>query len=163
MQVHNHHVDVDASPEEVWAVFFSHRSGTREHGDVCIEILHPGDEDGNGLIRHCEFPVPWWLLSGGRGVSYEWLLDVNPPVSWRYHAVGKPLWSEAHGYTELEPLDDGSRTRVHFRETYHAFNPVLRFLFERRVHEFISHGNDDTLAASLEAGVRYLRKKQAAG
>jgi len=37
--------------------------------DVTIEILHPGDAEGDGLVRHCAFPVPKWLLSGGRGVN----------------------------------------------------------------------------------------------
>ncbi|HVA74627.1 MAG TPA: hypothetical protein VNF71_08680 [Acidimicrobiales bacterium] len=36
---------------------------------MTIEILHPGDAEGDGLVRHCAFPVPKWLLSGGRGVN----------------------------------------------------------------------------------------------
>lgn len=161
MQVHEYDVDVEATPEEVWKVFFSHRKGTWTHGDVTIEILHSGDEDGNGLVRHCTFPVPRWLLSGGVGHSYEWLTEVEPPRSWRYTAVGKPLWSIAEGFHELIDLGDG-RTRMHFRETYHAFNPLLRWLFERRVHRFISQDNDQTLKASVEAGVQAIRARRAA-
>jgi Polyketide cyclase / dehydrase and lipid transport len=156
VQDHTFSVDVDGSPEEVWRVFWSHRSGTREHGDVTIEILHPGDDDGEGLVRHCTFPVPRWLLSGGRGVSWEWLTEVQPRQSWRYDAVGKPLWSKATGWTRLEDLG-GGRTRIHFRETYYAFNPLLRRLFEARVHRAISKSNDETLAASIEKGIRGLR------
>lgn len=160
MQVHEHAVDIDATPEELWRIFWSHREGTRHHGDVTIEILHPGDDDGEGLVRHCTFPVPRWLLSGGVGHSYELLTDVQPHVSWRYRAIGKPLWSKAEGFTRLEDLG-GGRTRVHFRETYHAFNPVLRTLFESRVHRFISRGNDETLAAALQQGVEQLRQHRA--
>jgi hypothetical protein len=156
MQDHSFSMDVDGTPDQVWGVFWSHRSGRREHNGVTIEILHPGDERGEGLVRHCTFPVPWWLLSGGRGVSWEWLTEVQPGRSWRYDAVGKPLWSEATGWTRLEDLGHG-RTRIHFRETYHAFNPVLRRLLEARVHRAISKGNDATLAGAIENGVRALR------
>jgi hypothetical protein len=159
VQEHTYAVDVEGTPEEVWRVFWAHRSGSRTHGDVTIEVLHPGDTTGEGLVRHCRFPVPRWLLSGGQGVSWEWLTEVNRPDSWRYDAVGKPLWSKASGWTRLEDLGDGC-TRVHFRETYHAFNPLLRVLLERRVHRAISRSNDATLAASISTGVRMLRDRR---
>jgi hypothetical protein len=158
VQDHTYSVDVAGTPAEVWRVFWSHRSGVRRHGEVTIEILHPGDADGNGLVRHCTFPVPKWLLSGGRGVSWEWLTEVKPGESWRYDAVGKPLWSKATGWTRLEDLGEG-RTRIHFRETYWAFNPVLRALFEGRVHAFISKSNDTTLARSIETGIEMMRAR----
>jgi hypothetical protein len=158
VQEHNYSLDVDGTLEEVWTLFWSHRKGTRSHGDVTIEILHPGSETGEGLVRHCHFPVPRWLLSGGRGVSWEWLTEVDRPRSWRYDAVGKPLWSKASGFTRLEDLGAG-KTRVHFRETYHAFNPVMRRLFERRVHSAISRSNDSTMADTLNAGLAIMRQR----
>ena len=48
----------------------------------------------------------------------------------RYIAVGAPLWSRAEGYHELEEQPDGT-TVLTFHETYHAYNPVLRFFLER--------------------------------
>jgi hypothetical protein len=159
VQDHSYSVVIDGTPDEVWTIFWSHRKGTRSHGDVTIEILHPGDATGEGLVRHCTFPVPKWLLSGGRGVSWEWLTEVKPGESWRYDAVGKPLWSKATGWTRLEDLGEG-RTRVHFRETYSAFNPVSRILFEKRVHTAISHSNDETMASSINAGIAMMRQAQ---
>lgn len=156
MQDHRYSIEVEGTPQEVWGVFWAHRKGTLTHGDVTIEVLHPGDATGEGLVRHCTFPVPRWLLSGGRGVSWEWLTEVKPHESWRYDAVGKPLWSKATGWTSLEDLGEG-RTRVHFRETYNAFNPAMRVLFEKRVHRSISRSNDDTLAASLNNGIKLMR------
>ena len=64
------------------------------------------------------------------------------------------------GSWELEDLGDG-RTRLHFSETYHAFNPVLRVLFEQRVHRFISKDNDRLIAESLTNGVQMLRAARA--
>jgi hypothetical protein len=159
MQVHRYHVDIDATVDELWALFWARIPHT-ETGDVTIDILHPGDDIGNGLVRHCTFRVPKYLLSGGKGQSWEWLTEVTPKVSWKYNAVGRPLYSEAEGHTRLEDLGDG-RTRVHFSESYHAFNPLLRALLEKRVHAFISKDNDRLIKQSLENGVQLLRAAKA--
>ncbi len=148
MQVHTFDFVVDGTPEEVWDVIWTRTRAGFTSDTVTIEILHPGDVDGNGLVRHCHFPVPRYLLSGGRAQSWEWITEARRPVSWRYDAVGKPLWSRASGGTRLEDLG-GGRTRVHFRETYEVFNPVMRLLLERRVHRFISEGNDKLIEASI--------------
>lgn len=160
MQEHRYHVDVEGTPEEVWSLFWYRGPRPASSGGVSIEILHPGDDIGEGLIRHCTFRVPRYLLSGGTGQSWEWLTEVVPPVSWKYDAIGKPLWSKAEGRTRLEPLE-GGRTRLHFSETYHAFNPVLRVLLERRVHAFISRDNDRLIGEAINGGIRALRKRQA--
>ena len=157
MQKHYFSFEVDATQQEVWQVFHGPKPTVIEHGEVRIQILHPGADGGDGLVRHCEFRVPRYLLSGGRAKSWEWLTDFNPPKSWRYDAVGKPLWSTATGVTELEDLGDG-RTRIHFTETYHVFNPIMRRILERRVHAFISDGNDRLMKAGLVAGLKALRR-----
>ena len=161
MQDHSYSFELDATPDEIWAVFWApkKRGQVIEHGDVRIEILHPGDATGEGLVRHCHFRVPYYLLSGGRARSWEWLTEVKPGESWRYDAVGKPLYSTATGWTRLEDLGDG-RTRVHFRETYHVYNPILRVLLERAVHRFISKDNDRVIKSSIEAGVQALRERR---
>jgi len=159
VQEHHYFVDIDATPDELWKLFWF-RAPKTQSGDVTIEILHPGDETGNGLVRHCTFRVPHYLLSGGRGQSWEWLTEVTPKVSWKYNAIGRPLWSEAEGHTRLEDLGNG-KTRVHFSETYHAFNPISRVLLEKRVHTFISKDNDTLIKASLTKGVEMLRAAQA--
>ena len=46
---------------------------------------------------------------------------------------------------------------MHFRETYHVFNPILRALLEKAVHRFISKDNDRLIKSSLEEGVQALR------
>jgi hypothetical protein len=163
--VHKHafSVVVNAPPEEVWEVFWYRepdRPPASRDGSTTIDILHPGDEVGEGLVRHCTFPVPRFLLSGGVGQSWELLTQVRPYESWRYDAIGKPLWSRAEGHTRLEDLGDG-RTRVHFLERYWVFNPWMRRLgLERYVHRRLSRDNDAILAA-LEGGVRWHRKRRA--
>ncbi len=159
MQDHRFSIDVEGTAEEVWRLFWIREPRKRTHGDVTIEILHPGDEVGQGLVRHCYFRVPRWLLSGGVGQSWEWLTEVKPYESWKYDAIGKPLWSRAEGWTRLEDLG-GGRCRVHFRETYYAFNPVMRFLFEKTVHDFISKDNDKQIQAAVNEGLRQFRAAQ---
>ena len=162
MQDHRYSFEIEATPEELWRLFWGRKRGdVLKNGDVTIEILHAGDDTGEGLIRHCRFRVPRYLLSGGRGVSWEWLTEVRPCESWRYDAVGKPLWSRASGWTRFERLE-GGRTRVHFRETYHVFNPLLRALLERRVHAFISRDNDVLIKQAVERGLAALRARGAA-
>jgi len=163
MQEHRCSVELAAPPEEVWEIFW-YRGADRPQpppgSGTRIDILHPGDETGDGLVRHCTFPVPKILGTGGIGQSWEWLTGVTPPESWRYDAVGKPLWSRAEGFTRLEDLGDG-RTRVHFTERYACFNPWMRRLgLERWMHRCISRDNDAILAA-LEGGLRWHRKRRA--
>ncbi len=161
MQDHRYSFEIDATPEELWRLFWGRKKGdVLEHGDVRIEILHAGDASGEGLVRHCNFRVPRYLLSGGKAMSWEWLTEVNPCESWRYDAVGKPLWSKASGWTRFERLEEG-RTRVHFRETYHVFNPILRFLLERIVHRAISKDNDRVIKQSIERGLAVMRERAA--
>jgi hypothetical protein len=161
MQDHRFSFEIDATPQEIWRVFWGKKTGdVIEHGDVRIAILHGGDSTGEGLIRHCYFRVPRYLLSAGVAQSWEWLTEVKPNESWRYDAVGKPLWSRASGWTRLEDLGDG-RTRVHFRETYEVFNPILRLLLEKRVHHFISGDNDKIIKSSIEKGIELMRSRDA--
>ncbi len=169
MQVHEYSFIIDAPPLELWAA--THPSNPKlgpgekrviEHGPVRIEILHEGDEHGDGLVRHCWFRVPRYLLSGGRAQSWEMVSEVVPGVSSKYDAIGKPLWSQAEGRHRYEDLGDG-RTRVHFRETYHVFNPIMRVLLERRVHRFISKDNDRLVKAGLEMALTAYRRRSAQG
>ena len=138
---------VDAPPHRVWRLFHPKVQPsdvvprTIEHPGGTITILREGDEHGAGLVRTATFPVPRWLFSGGVARSWEVVTEARKNEYARYEAVGKPLWSTAEGWHTLEPLDDGTRTRLTFVEIYHAHNPVLRALFEARVHRFISDDN----------------------
>ena len=89
--------------------------------------VHPGNEIGNGLVRHCHFPVPKWLGTRGIGQSWEWVTEVKPCESWKYDAIGKPLWSKAEGFITLTPTGAGT-TRLDFIERYWAFNPWMEKL-----------------------------------
>ena len=160
MQEHHYYVDIEASVDELWQLFWARIPHT-ETGDVTIDILHPGDAVGEGLVRHCTFRVP--ALPADRrqgpvlGVAHrgqaEGLVEVQRSRAARCSPRPK-------GHTRLEDIGNGT-TRVHFSESYHAFNPLLRALLEKRVHAFISKDNDRLIKESLTNGVRYLRKSKA--
>jgi hypothetical protein len=113
-----------------------------------MEILKEGNDAGEGLVRTCVFDVPKYLLSGGKGRLFETVTEARLNTISRYVAVGKPLWSRADGYHELEEQPDGT-TVLTFHETYHAYNPLLRFLLERPVHAAISRDNLETYEHAL--------------
>ncbi len=169
MREHGFSFEVEATPEEVWKALHPRLPemppGERfviEHGDVRIEIVHPGDEDGVGLVRQCWFRVPRYLLSGGVARSWEVITDSRPNEYSRYEAVGKPLWSQATGWHQLDEVGEG-RTRLTFGETYEAFNPLARRLLEARVHRFISADNDVLIKRAVEQGVAARRARMAGG
>jgi hypothetical protein len=147
---------VEAPHYKVWRMFHPKTPPgatvprTLEHPNGTITILKDGDDDGTGLVRTATFPVPKWLLTGGRGESFEVVTEARKNEYARYEAVGKPLWSKVEGWHTLEPVgEDGNSTKLTFVEIYEAKNPILRRLFERRVHHVISRDNTDTYETVL--------------
>lgn len=160
MQEHHYSFEVDATPEEIWEVFWYHGPDKPKTPGVDIQILYPGNEVGDGLVRHCHFPVPRILGSGGVGRSWEWVTQVRPYESWKYDAIGKPLWSRAEGFVTLTPVGE-RRTRIDFVERYEAFNPWMRRLgLERWVHRRISRDNDAFFRA-VTRGLDWHRARRA--
>ncbi|BBX48559.1 hypothetical protein GCM10009641_03950 [Mycobacterium cookii] len=145
---------VDAPPRRVWRILHPPPPPDAtvprlvEYPAGSMEILFEGDEAGKGLVRTCVFNVPRYLLSGGKARSWEVITEAKVNEISRYVAIGKPLWSRAEGYHQLEEQPDGT-TVLTFHETYHVFNPVLRALLERRVHAKISADNLATYEHAL--------------
>jgi hypothetical protein len=166
MQEHQSSFVVPASPAEVWGLWFGSIPTERSSepfviqlDNVRIEILHPGDAVHDGLVRHCCYPVPHYLLSGGIAESWELVTDVVPDQSYRYRAITKPPFAIAEGRQWLEDLGDGG-TRVHFDERYEITNPLLRPLLERPVHRMISTNNDQIIERGIRMGLEALRATQ---
>ena len=163
MQRHEFSVELDAPPEEVWEVFWYR--GARP---AATEGRQDAHRDPPSRRRRRQRPRPPLLLpgaasgwvSGGVGQSWEWLTEVKPyrVVALRRGRQAAVVARDrlAHGSSRL---GDG-RTRVHFTEEYEAFNPIMRVLFEKRVHDFISRDND-TILAALQGGLRWHRKRKA--
>jgi hypothetical protein len=130
MQSYTVRFHIDAPPKRVWRVLHppvppdSPKPRVLKWPTGSMEILNEGDEAGEGLVRTCIFEVPKYLMSGGKGRSWETVTEAKVNKISRYVAVGKPLWSRAEGYHELEEQPDGT-TVLTFHETYYAYNPVF--------------------------------------
>lgn len=167
MIVHDVSWEIDATPEEIWAIFhpngnFDHRATTLfnprviEHGNVRIEIINEGDTNGQGLVRRTWYAVPWYL--GGKARSWEIVSEVRAPEFQRYDAITLPPAAHAVGWFRLEDLGNG-RTRFHFHEEYRMENRYLAWLLEKPVHRFISKDNDKNVLGIIQDGLQAARKQ----
>lgn len=154
MQRYEVSFEVDASPKQVWSMFHPRppKDGVLprvlQYPGGRMEILAEGDENGQGLVRVCEFGVPRWLGTGGQARSWEVVTDVRPGEYAQYRGVCKPLWAQMQGWHTVTELPGGG-TRLTFVETYHAHNALLRKAFEARVHRFISRDNENVYRTIL--------------
>ena len=91
MQSYTVRFHIDAPPRRVWRVLHppvppnSPRPRVLKWPTGSMEILHEGDEGGEGLVRTCIFEVPKYLLTGGKGVCRQRLHCTNfpDPTSYR--------------------------------------------------------------------------------
>ncbi len=114
-----------------------------------IEVLFTGDDANQGLVRICTFAVPTYLLSGGQATSWECIVEARLGEFARYIADRQAPVVTSRGLAPLVEEQDDGRTRLTFHETYHACNPVMRAVFEKRVHDFLSSRNDAAYDALL--------------
>ena len=162
MTTHDSNWIVDAPRDEVWALLHPQKEFDRsrtsyatprliQHGNVRIEVVFEGDENGESLIRQCWYAVPWYV--GGKARSWEIVSEVRPPEYQRYDVMFcTPPHAKAAGWYRLEDTGDG-RTRVHFHEEFRMESRWLAALIEARVHRFISKDNDTNLKGIIEDGL----------
>jgi hypothetical protein len=166
MTTHDSHWIVDAPRDEVWMVLhpqkqFDRRETTYatprliEHGNVRIEVVSEGDENGQGLVRQCSYAVPWYV--GGKARSWEIVSEVRPPDYQRYDVLFcTPPHARATGWYRLKDVGEG-RTRVDFHEEFQMESRWLAALIEGHIHRYLSKDNDVNLKGimvSLRGAVR---------
>ncbi len=162
MREHQSSFVVEGSPPQIWDLWFGSIPTERaaepfviEHDNVRIDIIHPGDAVHDGLVRHCYYPVPRYLLSGGVAESWELVSDVVVNESCRYRTITKPPFAVSEGRQWLEDQGDG-RTRVHFWERYEITNRLLRPMLEGPVFRMISINNDKVIEEGIRMGLQAL-------
>jgi hypothetical protein len=133
---HEFTVDLDHAPARLWALFERYDLW-KEYapGVLDVEIVYPGDAQGNGLLRRVEYPLPF----GRRGESFELVTNVRPGVGYDYRMLRTGL----SGSVTLEPLGP-NRTRLRFRETFHMATLVLRW-FEGPIYRYINRKNEESM------------------
>ncbi len=145
MREHEFSVDLPHSPARLWALFQRYDLW-KEYapGVIEVEIVWPGDECGNGLLRRVVYPLPF----GRRGESFELVKNVRPNEGYDYVMLRSGL----SGSTALERLGP-NRTRLRFRERFLMRTPVLRW-FEGPIYRYINKRNEASMrgaSAWLEA------------
>lgn len=111
---------------------------------VAVEVLHPGDEQSNGLLRRVIYRLPF----GRRGAALELVTEVEPERGYTYTMISRAPGNDQTGRLRLEPLAD-DRTRLHFEERYHLSSWPWR-LFEGPIYRFINRKNEQSMRRMSE-------------
>src|SRR5262245_23289951 len=145
MRRHEFTVDLPHAPARLWALFQRYDLW-KEYapGVLDVEVVYPGDADGNGLLRRVAYPLPF----GRRGESFELVTNVRPGEGYDYLMLRGGL----SGSVRLEHAGP-NRTRLRFREAFDMKTPVLRW-FEGPIYRYINKKNEESMrgaAAWLDA------------
>ena len=136
MRHHDYQIDLDFSAARLWALFQRYDLW-KEYAPAVIdvEIVYPGDAQGNGLLRKVIYPLPF----GRRGESFELVTNVRPERGYDYLMLRTGL----QGSMSLEPIAP-KRSRIRFRESFHMTTPILRW-FEGPIYRFINKKNEESI------------------
>ncbi len=106
-----------------------------------VEILEPGDENGNGLLRRVVYPMPF----GRKGEAFERVTEVVPEGGYTYTMLSKEPGNDQTGKLRLEALGPG-KSRLHFEERYHLTKAPWKW-FEGPIYRFINKKNEESMRA----------------
>lgn len=146
MREHRFTLDFPHPPARVWRLFQRYDLWTKYAPMVIgVEVVHPGDANGNGLLRRVIYKLPL----GRKGSALELVTDVEPERGYTYTMLSRTPGNDQTGKVRLEPIDGGARTRLHFEERYHLTHPLFRHL-EAQIYRFINKQNEDSMRRASE-------------
>lgn len=136
MRHHEYAIELPFAAARLWALFQRYDLWKEYAPAVLdVEVVYPGDAEGNGLVRKVIYPLPL----GRRGESFELVKNVRPGSGYDYIMLRGGL----SGSVGLEPLS-ANRTRLRFRESFHMGTPILRW-FEGPIYRFINRKNEESM------------------
>lgn len=148
MREHRYTLEIPHSPARMWALFQDYDRWTEYAPMVVgVEILHPGDGDGNGLLRRVIYKMPF----GRRGAALELVTDVRAGAeehSYTYTMVSSSPGNDQTGRVRLEPTGPNS-CRLHFEERYQLTKAPWKW-FEGRIYSFINKKNEESMRAAID-------------
>jgi len=140
MREHRYSVEFPHTPERLWALMQDYGRWTEYAPMVLrVDVLHPGDADGNGLLRRVIYQMPF----GREGSALELVTGVEPARGYTYTMIGRTPGNDQTGRVRLEPVGPG-RTRLEFEERYHLASAPWRW-FEGSIYRFINRKNEDSM------------------
>ena len=145
MREHRYTMDFPHPVERVWGLFQDYdRWADYAPMVVRVEVLWPGDEAGNGLLRRVIYRLPL----GRTGSALELVSDVIPGRGYTYTMIGRSPGNDQTGRVLLETVD-GQRCRLQFEERYHLTSAPWRW-FEALIYRFICRQNEASMQAASE-------------
>jgi hypothetical protein len=140
MREHRFTLDLPHPAPRLWALFQDYDRWTDYAPMVIgVEVVHPGDQDGNGLLRRVMYKLPL----GRRGCALELVTDVVPDHGYAYRMIGRQPGQDQTGRVRLEPLTPAT-TRLHFEERYHLAGLPWKW-FEGPIYRFINKQNEASM------------------
>ncbi len=140
MREHRYAIDFPHSAERVWALMQDYdRWPSYAPMVIAVEVLHPGDKAGNGLLRRVIYRLPF----GRRGCALELVTDVEPARGYAYTMITRRSGNDQTGRLRLQPLGP-NRTRLYFEERYQLEQRPWKW-FEGPIYRFINRQNEESM------------------
>ena len=140
MREHRYAMDIPHSCARVWALFQDYGHWTDYAPMVIdVDILHPGDETGSGLLRRVIYRMPL----GRKGSALELVTDVEAERGYTFTMISRDPGNDQTGRVRLEPTGPNA-CRLHFEERYHLTKAPWKW-FERPIYRFINKQNEASM------------------
>jgi hypothetical protein len=140
MREHRYSMDLPHSAERVWSLMQDYdRWSEYAPAVIRVDVLHPGDDRGNGLLRRVIYPMPF----GRTGSALELVTGVEPARGYTYTMISRDAGNDRTGALRLEPIGP-NRTRLHFEERFHLTSAPLKW-FEGPLYRFINKNNEKSM------------------
>ena len=140
MREHRYTLEMPHSPERLWALFQDYDNWTAYAPMVVeVQVVHPGDAGGNGLLRRVIYKMPL----GRRGSALELVTEVKPAEGYTYTMLSHEPGQDQTGKVGLERIGP-NRTRFSFEERYHLTKAPWKW-FEGSIYKFINKKNEESM------------------
>jgi len=137
---HRYSVEMPHSPARLWALFQDYDRWTSYAPMVIrVEVLWPGDANGDGLLRRVVYRMPLRR----EGTALELVSGVEPERGYTFTMINRQPGNDQTGRVTLEPLGP-NRTRFSFEERYHLTKLPYRW-FEGPIYRFINQQNEASM------------------
>jgi hypothetical protein len=137
---HRYTLEIPHAAERVWALMQDYdRWAVYAPMVIRVEVLHPGDAGGNGLLRRVVYKMPL----GRQGTAIELVTEVVPDGGYTYRMIGRQPGQDQTGKVQLERVAP-DRTLLHFEERYHLDKAPWKW-FEGPIYKFINKQNEDSM------------------
>jgi hypothetical protein len=140
MREHRYTIEMPHSPARLWALFQDYDNWTAYAPMVRrVEVVWPGDADGNGLLRRVIYDMPL----GRSGSALELVTDVEPERGYTFTMLSREPGNDQTGKVRLEPAGP-NRTRFSFEERYRLTKAPWKW-FEGPIYRFINKKNEASM------------------